>query len=437
MTILRHIRPFATLAAALVASGCGIFDGEDILEGERTPIRLNDRDRDVAQGDARPLDPPIPRISWTQTNGAASHNGGHIAGPRTFSVAWRADAGRGNSGESWITSPPIVVEGTVLTLDAASEVRAFDAESGALRWALDLAPEGEDGEDGFGGGLAAEGRIVFAATGFGEITAISSADGEILWQRRFSAPFRAGPSVANGIVVAVARDDQAYALRGEDGEILWRNQGGSAEAAILGGATAAIGGGLVVLPYSSGEMAALDVVTGQAVWSAVLGGGRRGLARSSITDVTGAPAIAGPFILGANQSGRLVAIDGRSGHRVWTRTLGATKPLWPVGDALFMISDLAELHRIDLHDGSTLWATPLPAFEDEEDREDPITYSGPVAVGGNILATDNLGNLWSFDPVTGEGEVALDLPEGSRTGPVAAGGAIFVLTDDGDLLALR
>ncbi|MEM8793652.1 MAG: PQQ-binding-like beta-propeller repeat protein [Pseudomonadota bacterium] len=433
--ICRVLRLTLLLCAGALATGCGLFDDEEILEGERIKIRQSERD--IATGIAQPLSAPTQLAEWTQTSGRPSHNSGHIAGPSSLSIAWRADAGRGNSDESWITSPPIVAGGAVITLDAAAEVRAFDADTGSLRWSLDLSPEAEDGEEGFGGGLAAAGGSVFATTGFGEVIAISLDSGEVEWRQKFSAPFRAGPSVANGIVVAVARDDQAYAMRGSTGELLWRDQGVSADAAFLGGSTAAIAGGLVILPYSSGEMVALDIGTGRTIWTAILSGGRRGLARSSITDITGDPAVAGPFVLGANQSGRLVAIEGRSGTRVWTRSLGATKPLWPVEDTMFMMSDLAELHRINLRDGSTIWATPLPAFEDEEDQEDPINYSGPVVVGGNILVTDNLSNLWSFDPVTGEGGVVLDLPDGSRTGPVSAGGSVFILTDDADLVALR
>ncbi|MEM9043376.1 MAG: PQQ-binding-like beta-propeller repeat protein [Pseudomonadota bacterium] len=434
-TFSRPMRLICLVAASLTLTACGIFDDEEILEGER--IKIRQTEQDIARGNARPLSSPVPLIEWTQTSGTASHNSGHIAGPPTLSIAWRADAGQGNSDESWITSPPIVAGGAVVTLDAASQVSAFDAASGSLRWEVDLTPEEEDGEEGFGGGLAAEGETVFVSTGFGEITALSLSGGETIWQQKFSAPFRAAPSVANGIVVAVARDDQAYAMRAATGELLWRNQGVSADAGILGGSTAAIAGGLVVLPYSSGELLALDVGTGRSVWSAVLTGGRRGLARSSITDITGDPTVAGPFVLAANQSGRLVAIDGRSGTRVWTRSLGATKPLWPVEDTLFMMSDLAELHRVNLRDGATLWITPLPAFEDEEDLEDPITYSGPIAVGGKVIVTDSLGNLWSFDPVTGEGGITLDLPDGASIGPVSAGGVVYVLTDGGDLVALR
>ncbi|MEM7505476.1 MAG: PQQ-binding-like beta-propeller repeat protein [Pseudomonadota bacterium] len=434
---LTGMRATSLLVAALTLAGCGLFDEDDRLEGERIKLREQDRESAARQTIRAPLSAPVALSEWTQTNGRAAHNSGNIAGPANPQIVWRVDAGTGNSDESWITSPPIVAGGAVLVLDAEARLSAFDAASGADRWRTDLSPEGEDGDEGFGGGLAAEGNAVFATTGFGEVLALNITDGEIIWRKRFNAPFRAPPSVANGVIVAVTRDNQSFALSASSGDVLWRHQGIASDAGLLGGASPAMAGGLVVLPYASGEMLGVDIGSGRPIWSAVLTGGRRGLARASITDLTGDPVIAGPFVLAANQSGRMVAIEGRSGNRVWTRVIGAIRPLWPVGDTLFLMSDLSELTRISLRDGSTLWRTPLPAFEDEEDQEDPITYSGPVVVSGKVLVTDSLGNLWSFDGVSGEGQVIADIPGGSHTGPVAAGNTIYVLGDDGDLVALR
>ena len=45
-----------------------------------------------------------------------------------------------------------------------------------------------------------------------------------------------------------------------------------------------------------------------------------GQARAAISDVTGDPVIVGPLIIAGNQSGRLLAIDGRSGAE-FRRTL--------------------------------------------------------------------------------------------------------------------
>lgn len=433
--IRRALLGWAVLAGL---SGCGIFSDEERLEGDRLPVR-----QAVAQASAdavitRQLPPAAGQPGWSQTGGNAAHNSGHLSASLGFTQIWSADAGTGSSSESVITSAPVVGGGRVFALDAAAQVSAFDANSGSVAWRTELAPnDDEDGDEGFGGGLALSGDRLIVTTGFGEVLALSAASGEILWRMGFGAPFRSGPAVDGGLIVAVTRGSQAFGLSLADGQVLWRAQGVTADAAYLGGASPAIGGGGAVIPFSSGELLAVEARTGRRFWGAVITGGRRGLARAAITDLTGDPVILGPLVISANQSGRTAALETRTGRRVWTRALGSTAPIWAAGDSLWLMSDTAELMRLDAATGQTLWRQALPAFEDEEDREDPITYSGPVLVSGQVILTDSLGNIWSADATTGTGGIAAELPDGSITGPVVAGGLVFVLDDEGGLHAFR
>lgn len=427
-----------TLVLAGLLAGCGWFDDEDRLEGER--IRIRDAraggvDDQRAQAEALPN--PVRNADWTQTNARANHASGHLQGPESFTLAWTADAGAGDDSDGTITGAPIVVNGRVFTMDSRAQLSAFDASNGSVVWRTDLTPEGEDAEDGFGGGLAAENGIIFAATGFGEILALAANNGEILWRYRSAAAYRAAPAVERSTVIAVNRDNEAVALAAASGEIVWRRDGISSDAGLLGGASPAIQAGLAVLPFASGEVMGVEFGSGRQVWSAVLGGARRGLARAAIADVTGDPVIAGRAVVAGNQSGRIVAIDGQTGRRGWTRSIGSIGPIWAAGASIFVVSDTSELYRLSLQNGQTIWKTEMPAFEDPEDREDPIAYSGPVLAGGKILVTDSIGNLLTFSPETGEQGGTIDLSEGTTTGVVVAAGTGYVLSGDGILQAFR
>ncbi len=192
------------------------------------------------------------------------------------------------------------------------------------------------------------------------------------------------------------------------------------------------------MPFASGEIVAVQLSTGRRVWSAVIGGARRGLARSAISDVTGDPVIVGRAVVAANQSGRTVAIDGQTGGRGWTRSIGAIGPLWSAGASIFMVTDDLRLTRLSLQTGETIWSTELPAYEDPEDRDDPIAYSGPVLAGepraGHRL---DWATCCSSTPLRASALGAVELTSGSTTGAVVAGGTIFVLSDDATLQAFR
>ncbi|MEM1383400.1 MAG: PQQ-binding-like beta-propeller repeat protein [Pseudomonadota bacterium] len=422
------------------ASGCALFDyfdREPPLEGERISLRSNQASRTTVQVREVAL-PPVQRLeNWTQTNGTGTHNSGHLDGPTGLSLAWTRDIGAGGSSDGQITSAPVIADGTVFTLDAASQVTALDASSGAERWQVSVAPEAEEGDEGFGGGIAYEAGRLLIATGFGEILALEAATGAVLWRKSFGAPFRAAPAVDRGTVVAVTRDNRAFGVTASNGQIRWRVSGASAEAGLLGGASPAMSGGLVAVPFTSGELIALSASSGRQFWSALLSGGRRGLARSSISDVTGDPIVIGNFIVAANQSGRIVAVEARGGRRVWTRNFGSQGAIWGAADTLFVVSDDASLMRISARDGQTLWQTPLPAFEDQEDREDPITYSGPVLVSGRVLVASSEEQLLVFDALTGAQIAEAELSAGARNGVVVAADTVFVLADDGRLHAFR
>lgn len=437
---MTHPARAGTLATliCLALAGCGIFsDDDEILPGTRIPVRASADERVTPPEIAARISeitPPQSNDEWTQINSGPTHSIGHVAGPASPSIAWRADIGQG--GEI-LTATPVVAGGRVYTLDAGAEVAAFST-GGDEQWRVDLSPEAESGTDGFGGGLAVENGRLFATTGFGQIFALDAGSGEEIWRAQMTAPIRAAPSVSGGVVIAIARDNTAIAYAAEDGAVRWRVNGASSEAGALGGASAAISpGGVAILPFGSGELIAVRASSGQRLWSDVVSGGRRGLARSSISDISSDPVIQGVAVIAGNQSGRLIAVDGRNGRRGWTRDFGSRSPVWIDTQTLYLVTDDAQLKRLSAQDGSTLWTTPLQEYRDPEDREDAIAYGGPVLAGGRLLVTSDEGRLLSFDPMTGNEVGSVDVSGASGLGPVVAGGTIYLVTTDGDLVALR
>jgi outer membrane protein assembly factor BamB len=121
--------------------------------------------------------------------------------------------------------------------------------------------------NGFGGGVAADGGKIFAATGFGSVLALDPNSGQVLWSKMLAIPIREAPTAAEGRVFVVNSESELLCLNGADGSQLWTQKGLPENAALLTSASPAVAGNLVFAPFPSGEITAIDIKTGQPKWT--------------------------------------------------------------------------------------------------------------------------------------------------------------------------
>jgi outer membrane protein assembly factor BamB len=436
LSVLPLVRTLGALALLAALAACQRPDPP--LPGERLPLRPVDP-LTVAPAETPPLALAPARVNadWTHPRGDAGGRLDHPAFAAAPELRWSADIGRGAGARERLITAPVAAGGLVFTLDAAAGLTAVRAADGATVWRRSLAPEGERPEAGFGGGIAVAGGAAFVTTGFGEVLAVDAATGAVRWRHRLEAPARAAPTVLDGRVFAVGRNDVAEALDARTGALLWRVTGAGAPASLLGGASPAAEGPLVVLPFASGEVLGVVARSGTQAWGQAVTGGRRELVRNRINDVSGDPVIAGDAVYASNQSGRTIALDRLTGERRWTMPEGAYGPAWPAGGSLFLLSDVGALVRADAATGRILWSQQLPQYRDARRREEALTHHGPVLAGGRLWVASSDRLLRAFDPGTGGVVGSVALPGPAAAPPAVAGGAMFVTTTDGRLHAFQ
>lgn len=426
----------AATALALALAACS-DDAAPTLQGERIPVRSVDPVVLTDSADElRPLPLRVSPASWTHAGGDAAHGGGNLPGPDAPTLAWRADAGVAPA-DLLPPGTPVAADGRIYVRDGASGVRAFDAATGRQVWSADLVLEGEDGAVGYGGGLALDGGMLFATTGFGEVVALDPATGDIRWRARGDAPYRSAPVATQGQVVAVSGINGVTGFNAADGAVVWRSEGQSTRFGNLGRGSPAAAPGAALIPFGSGELAVIRIPSGIRVWSINLGANAGGEGLAAFTDLTSGPVLVGGIIVAGTAGGQLAGVDGRTGRQIWKRRFGSLSPVWVAGDTVYAVTTEPRLLRLDAATGRTMWARTLEGFEDMEDREDPITWAGPVLAGDRVWITSSDGRLLAFDGVSGEPRDAIEMPGGSVTGPIAYDGAIYVHIDDGELLAYR
>jgi outer membrane protein assembly factor BamB len=378
----------------------------------------------------------INKSSWTHRNGGADHALGHLSLGHELTRLWSVNIGAGNERKNRITSDPIIAGGQIFTLDSQSRVMAH-TPIGAAVWVRDLTPASEKSNEATGGGLAFAGGVLYATTGFGEVTAMDASNGSILWVQKLDAAVAAAPTVIKDRVFVVSRDNRAWALKTKNGRIDWQQQSTKADAGLLGGAAPAAAGRSVILPFSSGEMVSALTRNGLRVWSVAVSGSRLGLGRSNIGDIASDPVVTKSRVYAANQSGRITAVARRDGKRVWTASEGAYSPVLPIDNSVFVVSDAAQLVRLDTRTGEAFWAVDLPKYKKDKTRKDSFTHFGPILAGGRLIVVSSDGGLRSFDPVSGELLSVIDIPSGAASQPAIVDGVLYVLSQNGQLHAFK
>lgn len=424
------------MLAALVACG----PREVILPGERLDARaIIGGAPDKADETPRPVPLSLPaataNASWTHQNGSAAHLAGHPALAAAPQRVFSTDIGAGNSRRNRITAAPVVAGGRVFAMGSKANVTAV-SQAGERLWQTGLA---NGRSEISGGGLATDGQRVYATTGFGDLVALDAASGAEIWRQSFDAPVGAAPAVADGRVFVVARDGSAWAVSAATGKVQWIASGTPGQSGKLGAGAPAVAGDRVILPFASGEVRAAASSTGTTLWTGSVPGQRLGRAYATVRDISGAPVVDGGTIYAGSSAGRLVALDAGTGAQRWQAQEGAVDPVVPVGGAIFLVSDENRLVRLDASNGQTVWAVDLPYYTKARPKRQQRIFAqfGPVLAGGRVWVASADGALRGFDPVSGAMAVELDIPGGAASAPAVAGGTLYLVNENGQLLAFR
>lgn len=429
---ISDLNPFKEKQVPLPGKRIAVMPAQDKVAGE------------LADG-AQPITLPPERINdtWAQPGGDANNAPGHLALSGGVHETWTADAGKGSSKTGRISASPIVFDGRVYTLDADGTVAAFSMSGGSAIWRAGLESSvakknspgfsasllalGADDGGAYGGGLAADGGRIYAASGFGTVIALDPGSGKRLWEKNVGAPVRASPTAVGDRVFVITTEGRFYCLSGTDGTELWAVRGLPSQASLVLNSSPAVDGDIVVAPYPSGDLVALKVLDGSPVWSENLSRTRTTSQMASMSDAA-RPAIDGGTVFAVGHGGRMVATQIKTGERLWSLNVPGTQTPWVAGDSVFVVDTSGQLMAVARRDGKIQWTVKLPGG---------TTWSGPTLAGNTLWLASNKGQLVGVEATTGRVTAQQDLGSPVYIAPVVAQGKMFVLTDNAKLIAMN
>ncbi|MBO32581.1 MAG: pyrrolo-quinoline quinone [Rhodospirillaceae bacterium] len=428
--------------SVLTLGACDTFlgvRGKPPLPGKRISILAHESTLtpDAAESEKKILLPaPTPNAEWPQAGGFANHAMHHIRVSGSMKESWSTSIGSGTDDEDRLMAQPVLADGKIFTMDSETVVSAFNAKTGDELWSVDLTPDEED-DDHINGGLAYEGGRVYASTGFGQVIAINAKDGKVKWRRAVGSPMRSAPTARGNRIFVITLTNKLLALNGDTGHVLWTHSGIEETTNLLGGGSPAVDGGVVVAPYSSGEIVALKIENGQELWSESLAGVNRASASATLSTIRGRPIIDRGVVYAISNSSQFTAINLRSGRRIWERQIGGIESPWIAGDYLFAITNNSELLAVGRLNGRIHWVTSLPHWEDPEERQNRINWTGPVLTSDRLIVAGSTGEALSISPYSGRILGKVEMPDAVAISPIVALDTIFFLSEDAELVAYR
>jgi outer membrane protein assembly factor BamB len=340
-----------------------------------------------------------------------------------------------------IASTAAVSGGTVYFVSSAGALGALDASTGKSKWVFATEYERRfeaknlhglqsaaqtipDAWDVYMSSPAvADGRVYFGS-GDGNVYAVDANTGLMLWKFPTQDVVHASPAVANGTVYIGSWDGNFYAIDAETGQQKWMFKGGqdpTIHNQVGFQSSAAVVDGTVYVGCRDAHVYALDARTGRKKWDYP----------TNKSWVNTTPAVANGLVYaGTSDSSRFMALDAATGRLRFNFDAKAYVFSSPAiaGDIAYFGSHSGKLFALDAKSGKPLWS-----FQTEASRSDPQ----------KLLNADGGLNQDAFAPVFGDfQDMYLDIYRFISVGailssPVVDHGVLYVGSMDGNLYALK
>lgn len=332
---------------------------------------------------------------------------------------WSRGVGDGQ-GEGLYKINPVLVKDTIYVASAEGRVVAVEPESGRVRWKRDL-------DLALSGGVGHHGESIFVGASEGLVMRLDANSGEEVWRTVVSGEVLSAPQANGQYTVAQTYDGKLMGFDYETGEVRWTYTSDVPVLTLRGTGTPMILGDNAIAGFADGKVVAVNLRSGNVAWEArvAIPQGRSEIER--IVDIDGTMALQGTELYAASYQGRLVAIDIRSGRRIWQRNVSSVSGVGVGFGNVYVADDDGTVSAFLRNGQGVRWQNIDLGFRD---------LSRPTPVSSYVAVVDFEGYLHLLSQVDGDivGRTKVD-SSGARADMLVRGNRLFVYTNDGTLKA--
>ncbi|MGI5308288.1 outer membrane protein assembly factor BamB [Rheinheimera sp. WS51] len=355
-------------------------------------------------------------------------------------VVWKTKVGSGV--EHFESSlQPLIVEQTVYAASREGIVAAYDLNSGKRKWQFDLRkPDGSsawhsmsrlwsDGNARISGGISYGYNKLYLGTENGEVFSLSPETGELLWRVEVKGEVLAKPALGEGLVVVATGAGTLIALHPDTGEQRWDFENEQPSLTLRGVGSPVIHAGGVIYGSGSGHVGVVIADRGYQAWEEQISIPEGSTELSRLADVDATPIVTSNAIVAIGYNGELAALDIRTGKALWKREFASFRNMALANDTLYVVDSNGRIAAVNSNSGGEIWT---------QYGLQKHYLTGATVYKNYIVIGDIEGNLHWLDRSSGDFVARQSMDSsGFYTEAVASQDYLLVQSRNGELVLLQ
>lgn len=344
---------------------------------------------------------------------------------------WDTSVGSG-IGDFYSNLHPAVQDGVIYAADRKGLVRTLNVSDGKEIWSVDLSQKtgffSKNLSAMLSGGLTVSGGHIYIGTEKAKVYALNTSDGSIAWEATVAGEAISHPTASDGLVLIHTSNGILQALDDSNGAVKWTVNLDIPALSLRGESAPAVAYGAAIVGGDNGRVSAVLLQKGQMIWQQRISQANGATEITRLGDVDMTPTIVNGVVYALAYNGNLAALDLRSGQIMWKRELGSVNNLIVDANRIYLVDQNDRVMALTTEGGVTLWT-----------QSDLLhrNLTAPVLYNGYIVVGDAEGYLHWINNSDGRfvAQKKLD-SSGLQTEPVVAEGKLFIQAKDGTLYAI-
>lgn len=334
---------------------------------------------------------------------------------------WKTDIGKGVQ-HFYSRLAPAYAYDKIFVADRNGEVAALDPLNGKTVWEINL---GKEKPIKISGGLTASYEKIFFGTENGELIALDAETGEELWRVNAGGEILAKPLADENVIVVHSSRGDLVAFDESTGNQKWKITTDVPSLNLRGDSAPVSAAGGVFWGMPNGRLGAALLNSGNLIWQQIIAMPKGATEIDRLVDVDANPVISGSTLYTLGFNGQLVAIDLQTGQAIWKRSYSGTNNFVVLGNSIYIVSDQDVIYGIDTRSGTELWKNVDLKYR---------KLSAPSLINGYLAIGDGEGYLHWLDPQSGDFVAQQNFKgDGIAVPPIQVDSNFLVVTRDGDI----